>query len=374
MRMAIRWNFLYLNLAIFFWGQLDVAKNACNAITFQRCIMKEPWQPFVMIMWEPSGSSWETDLLNLHPNVSMVGEMFNPGAPACGSSCVLNACKFLNNEESQPYHLENDLKALIYARGFRVTYSGCPIGFNRHYTHYASSSGNEAVVRDEHIRDACFNRPNPYSFAMQNTSYPPWPNTANSLVQYQFHEYYSLFFSVRPKIICSLRRNAVDLGLARYFRLVLNETCGISRINTKNDKQCWQNFIMNSNFSADPGAILRLVHSKHVIGKLQTRLCEMLSQEFQTFFLWYEDFLANQEGGYRQLLSFLLGTYRRRPHWDFSNLSLPETKMSPVLHLLDDIIVNADEVIHAIEQSDYANYLKTSLSIDYQQHLLSRRQ
>mmetsp|Transcript_2519 Transcript_2519/g.4251 ORF Transcript_2519/g.4251 Transcript_2519/m.4251 type:complete len:298 (+) Transcript_2519:3-896(+) len=297
-------------------------------------------------MAERTGSSWETALLNMHPNISMAGETFNPGT--CSHlMCASEACDFLNNGRNHMYLPEPQR---IAARGFKIKYAFC--------VEFAYAKTNQ-TIRDKDIRDACFGNP--------DKEYALVKGTRRQLL-FDYHAYFSLFSSARPKLICSLRRNAVDVAISKYFQMLLHTSCGVSLLEKKEHEQCWKNVM--TNFAADPEAIAKLVEGKHKLGRLESRLCEMLSEKFPTFFLWYEDLIDDPLEGYRQLLSFLLG---REPFSFFQDAPLPAAHMTPVARPLDQMIVNTDEVIKAIEKSGHSFYLQTSRTIDYPQYLSSCR-
>eukprot|EP00639_Heterosigma_akashiwo_P012432 CAMPEP_0206364608 /NCGR_PEP_ID=MMETSP0294-20121207/2323_1 /ASSEMBLY_ACC=CAM_ASM_000327 /TAXON_ID=39354 /ORGANISM="Heterosigma akashiwo, Strain CCMP2393" /LENGTH=307 /DNA_ID=CAMNT_0053810245 /DNA_START=111 /DNA_END=1034 /DNA_ORIENTATION=- len=302
---------------LFFMTALLRTYFAQQQNNLEQCTVKEPWQPFVMVMSERTGSSWETALLNMHPNISMAGETFNPGT--CSHlMCASEACDFLNNGRNHMY------------------------------------------LPEPQSRDACFGNP--------DKEYALVKGTRRQLLA-DYHAYFSLFSSARPKLICSLRRNAVDVAISKYFQILLYTSCGgISLLEKKEHEQCWKNVM--TNFAADPEAIAKLVEGKHKQGRLESRLCEMLSEKFPTFFLWYEDLLDDPLEGYRQLLSFLLG---KKPFSFFQDAPLPAAHMTPVARPLDQMIVNTDEVIKAIEKSGHSFYLQTSRTIDYPQYLSSCR-
>ena len=249
--------------------------------------------PFVMWITQRTGSTWALSLLNSHPEISMAGEVLNN----CDSeACFEGMCDLLAGETGAyvPYLRTHGGFQVARTRGFKQKFLYC--NHKWHECEDYRGSGLNAL-------ELC-TKPN----LMPNSRNG---RTINRFSQHEAATSAAMVDSVGARVICSLRRSAMDLALSVLSHAILVRSCGgISNIQTDEDAACWDRIKREGRVQINAEDFAREVRAQESVIRWMREVCEARARKGPTFFLWYEDLESDFEKTVHDLQVFLQVTPR----------------------------------------------------------------
>ncbi|KAL1525845.1 hypothetical protein AB1Y20_020679 [Prymnesium parvum] len=213
-------------------------------------------EPFVMWMFQRS--TWATKLLDSHPQIAMLDEVFNE--PDLDQYATM--CRYLSAPPGTRMQ-ELTRKPLPSVRGFKQKFMDC-----QH--HLDASACDPAVERSALSR--CID-----------------PRGDSSLAGRKGQLSYALYEQLHAKVICSLRYDSFDVTLSDLTHAVLNEECGVSNLADDASRACWRG-VVSAGLTLDPSVFARVLMDNEIRGRFHREMCEAQARAGRAvFFLYYED-------------------------------------------------------------------------------------
>ena len=235
-----------------------------------------------MWMSERTGSSWVTDLLNSHPDVTLGGEgsTCNHENRTDQHSCLQRLCSYFSlpvGQLSDPHCPKVQCPKCCPSVATRVrgvkqklfVCNGESVSRSAVFAASASSPRNAT-----NALDVCLQPPEQGR---------PW-----------VRETHEVLTGVGARVICSMRRNAFELALSSYMLRIMNSRCHTSNIYAGTESQtCWDR-VKSQGVHVDEAAFMGLLRANRDALEFQRTICETIARSRPTFFLWYEDLAGPQ--------------------------------------------------------------------------------
>lgn len=241
------------------------------------CSPRDGSVPFVMWMPGRTGSTWVQEALNSHPEVTMLGEVFNNGST--GEEFSRNMCSFYGAPIG---------RRVRRVRGFKQKFFQC-----------------NADLHDK----LCDFRRRPMAMralesCLRPAGMPPPAGMAPDAGWNVSTRSYSVYSATGARVICSLRRSSLDRALSKGVQLALFRKCGVSNAVTETERACLH-ALQQEGVTVDVDKVLQLVQEAEMAAEYNAAVCEAQARFSPVFFLWYEDLLAQPEAIFDELQRFL---------------------------------------------------------------------
>ena len=230
-------------------------------------------------MWMPgrTGSTWVQEALNSHPEVSMLGEVFNNGTS--GAGFVRSMCKFYGAPIG---------RRVRRVRGFKQKFFQCNADLHDKLCAFQREPLAMGAL------DSC----------LRVASTPPPPSMAPDAGWNVTTRSYSVYNAVGTRVICSLRRSSLDRALSKAVQLVFFKKCGVSNAVTDAERTCLRQ-LQQERVSVSIPYVLQVMREAEMAATYNAAICEAQARFSPVFFLWYEDLLAHPQRLFDELQRFL---------------------------------------------------------------------
>ena len=223
-----------------------------------------------------SGSTWVQDALNSHPEITMLGEVFNNWTQ---NTFTDNVCHFFKSPIKR--HTR-------HVRGFKQKFFQCNADLRQKLCAFGRGQLRENALASC-VRPA--SRPPPPGMLWD----AGWNVTADS---------YRVFEGVGARVVCSLRRSSLDRAISKAIQLAFHSSCGVSNAVTPAERACLRR-VQRQGVRLDVSYVLRVKHEAELAAQYNLAICEAQARRTPVFFLWYEDLLANPDVIFAELQQFL---------------------------------------------------------------------
>ena len=230
-------------------------------------------------MWMPgrSGSTWVQDALNSHPDVTMLGEVFNNWTGT--DTFTHNLCRFYRSPMNR--HTRR-------VRGFKQKFFQCNANLQEKLCAFGTGRLQENAL------ESC----------LRPATQPPPPGMLWDAGWNVTTDTYRVLEAVGARIVCSLRRSSLDRAISKAVQLVFHKTCGVSNAVTAAERACLRR-VQRQGVRLDVPYVLRVMQAAELAARYNLAVCEAQARRTPVFFLWYEDLLANPTHVFAELQRFL---------------------------------------------------------------------
>lgn len=236
--------------------------------------------PFVMWMYERSGSSWAMSLLNSHPGITMQSE---------GEFNVMNN---LHDFQRMCNYFEQPISAAVRkVRGFKQKFFFCN---DRLWDRMCAPSGGHFDA----LELCLLPNDNPSTDGSATPrALPSVPSQRHALS----HDVYS---QVGARVVCSLRRSEWDQTLSWAVHRILHEQCGVDNIETTQAARCLER-VKKMGLQVDVHEFARKMQFYRRMTQFVTSVCKAQERRGPVFYLWYEELQQNTSTTMDALQRFL---------------------------------------------------------------------
>jgi hypothetical protein len=239
------------------------------------CSAREGSVPFVMWMPGRTGSTWVQEALNSHPEITMLGEVFNNGS----TTLVERMCGFYGSPIG---------RRVRRVRGFKQKFFQCNSDLHDKLCAYRKQPLAMRAL------ESC----------LRPAAVPPPPGMAFDAGWNVSTRSYSVYSATATRVICSLRRNSLDRALSKGVQLALFRKCGVSNAVTETERSCLRD-LQKEGVTVDVPRVLKLVQEAEMAAAYNAAVCEAQARFSPVFFLWYEELLAHPQAIFEELQLFL---------------------------------------------------------------------
>ena len=245
--------------------------------TSASCSARVGTVPFVMWMPGRTGSTWVQEALNSHPEVTMLGEVFNNGTSHDGFTQAM--CRFYGAPAG---------RRVRRARGFKQKFFQCNADLKEKLCEYERQPWAQRAL------ESC----------LRPASTPPPPGMAPDAGWNVTTRSFSVFTAVGARVICSLRRSSLDRALSKAVQVSFFKKCGVSNAVTAAERACLER-MKAEGVRVSVEYVLDVMRQAEMAAAYNAAICEAQARVSPVFYLWYEDLLAQPDRVFEELQRFI---------------------------------------------------------------------